>query len=106
MLRNAGRKRDNRVQSRSLLARAVLVEVAKLTRSQQRDRELREKVAELAKTSFDLYQQLENGSDVNGNTPQLAKKCEELAKDIRSAWGDEGTQVIQSPSVRLTGSFH
>ncbi len=106
MGRIANRKIDNRTQSRSLLARAVLVEVAKITRVQERDWELREKVAELAKTSFDLYQQLESGSKVNGDTPQLAKKCEELAKDIRSAWGDEGSQMIQSPSVRLRGSFH
>jgi len=106
MVRNANRKSDIRVQSRSLLARAVLVEVAKITRSQERDRELREKVAELAKTSFDLYQQLESGSEVNGDTPQLAKKCEELAKNIRSAWGGEGSQMLQSSPVRLRGSFH
>ena len=95
MGRNANRKTDHRTQSRSLLAKAILHEVEKITGTQERDRELREKVAELAKTSFDLYQKLGSRSDVNANTPQLAQKCEELAKAIRTAWEDEGSQTIQ-----------
>ncbi len=58
MGRNANRKTDHTTQSRSLLAKAILQEVEKITETQERDRELREKVAELAKTSFDLYQKL------------------------------------------------
>ncbi len=95
MGRNANRKTDHRIQSRSLLAKAILQEVEKITETQERDRELREKVAELAKTSFDLYQKLGSRSGVNADTPLLAKKCEELAKAIRNAWGDEGSQMIQ-----------
>ncbi|MCZ6485600.1 MAG: hypothetical protein O6826_07885 [Acidobacteria bacterium] len=106
MERNANRKPDNRTQSRALLARAILLEVEKITETQERDRELREKVAELAKTSFNLYQQLGSKSEVNADTPQLAKKCEELAKAIRSAWGDEGSQMIEVPPVRVRDSFH
>ncbi len=106
MGRNANRKTDHTTQSRSLLAKAILQEVEKITETQERDRELREKVAELAKTSFNLYQKLGSGSDVNADTPQLAQKCEDLAKAIRNAWGDEGSQMLQSSPVGLRGSFH
>ncbi len=51
--------------------------------AQQRDRELREKVAELARTSIKLYQRFGNPSEIHADTPQLAKKCEELAKAIK-----------------------
>ena len=103
---NANPKTDNRTQSRSLLAKAILLEVEKITETQERDRDLREKVAELAKASFNLYQKLGSNSDVNADTPQLAKKCEELAKAIRHAWGDGGSQMLQPSPVSLRGAFH
>ncbi len=58
-------------------------EMEKIKRAQQRDRELRSKVAELAKTSMKLYQRFDNPSETHADTPQLAKKCEELAKAIK-----------------------
>ena len=58
-------------------------EMEKLRRAQQRDRELREKVTELARTSIKLYQRFDNPSEIHADTPQLAKKCEELAKAIK-----------------------
>ena len=103
---NANRKPDNRTHLRSHLAKAILLQVERITETQERDRELREKVAELAKTSFNLYQKLGSGSDVHVDTPQLAQKCEDLAKAIRNAWGDEGSQMLQSSPVGLRGSFH
>jgi hypothetical protein len=51
--------------------------------AQQRDRELREKIAELARTSIKLYQRFGNPSEIHADSPQLAKKCEELARDIK-----------------------
>ena len=51
--------------------------------AQQRDRELREKITELARTSIKLYQRFDNPSEVHADSPQLAKKCEELARDIK-----------------------
>jgi hypothetical protein len=51
--------------------------------AQQRDRELREKIAELARTSIKLYQRFGNPSEIHADTPQLAKKCEELARAIK-----------------------
>ncbi len=58
-------------------------EMEKIKKAQQRDQELREKVAELAKTSIQLYQRFDNPSETHADTPQLAKKCEELAKAIK-----------------------
>ncbi len=58
-------------------------EMEKLKKAQQRDRELREKVTELARTSIKLYQRFDNPSETHADTPQLAKKCEELAKAIK-----------------------
>ena len=58
-------------------------EIEKIKRAQQRDRELREKITELARTSIKLYQRLDNPSEIHADTPQLAKKCEELAKAIK-----------------------
>ncbi len=58
-------------------------EMEKIKRAQQRDRELREKIAELARTSIKLYQRFDNPSEIHADTPQLAKKCEELAKAIK-----------------------
>ncbi len=58
-------------------------EMERIKNAQRRDRELREKVAELAQTSFELYQRVNNPSEIHAGTPQLAKKCEELAKAVR-----------------------
>ncbi len=58
-------------------------EMEKMKRAQQRDRELREKVAELARTSIKLYQRFGNPSEIHADSPQLAKRCEELAKAIK-----------------------
>jgi len=58
-------------------------EMEKIKKAQQRDQELREKVAELAKTSLQLYQRFNNPSEIHADTPQLAKKCEELSKAVR-----------------------
>ena len=55
----------------------------KIRIAQQRDRELREKITELARTSIKLYQRFDNPSEVHADSPQLAKKCEELARDIK-----------------------
>ena len=51
--------------------------------AQLRDRELREKITELARTSIKLYQRFDNPSEIHADTPQLAEKCEELAKAIK-----------------------
>lgn len=51
--------------------------------AQQRDRELREKITELARTSIKLYQRFDNPSEIHADSPQLAKKCEELARAIK-----------------------
>jgi len=58
-------------------------EMERIKEAQRRDRELREKVAELAKTSLQLYQRFDGPSKIHADTPQLAKKCEELAKAIK-----------------------
>ena len=58
-------------------------EVERIMRAQRRDRELREKVTELARTSIKLYQRFDNPAETHADTPQLAKKCEELAKAIK-----------------------
>ncbi len=58
-------------------------EMERIRRLQQRDRELREKITELARTSIKLYQRFDNPSEIHADTPQLAKKCEELAKAIK-----------------------
>ena len=58
-------------------------EVEKLMEAQRRDRELRKKVAELANTSYKLYQRLNNPSEIHADTPELAKQCEKLSKAIR-----------------------
>ena len=51
--------------------------------AQQRDRELREKITELARTSIKLYHRFDNPSEVHADSPQLAKKCEELTRAIK-----------------------
>ncbi len=58
-------------------------EIAKIKAAQWRDRELRKKVAELANASLELYQRFSNPTVVHTDTPELAKKCEKLAKDIK-----------------------
>ncbi len=58
-------------------------ETERIRRAQQRDRELREKITELARTSIKLYQRFDNPSEIHADTTQLAKKCEELAKAIK-----------------------
>jgi hypothetical protein len=79
MSRNTNRKGTG---SKALLAAAVLLEMDQVKR-EQRDRELREKVEELAKTSLQLYQRFENPSQDQTDTPQLSKKWHELAHAIR-----------------------
>jgi len=58
-------------------------EMERIKEAQRRDQELREKVAELAQTSLELYQRFNNPSEIHADTPQLAKKCEELSKAVR-----------------------
>ena len=58
-------------------------EMERIKEAQRRDRELREKVAELAQTSLQLYQRFDGPSKIHADTLQLAKKCEELAQDIK-----------------------
>ena len=58
-------------------------EMERMMKAQRRDRELREKVTELARTSIKLYQRFDDPAETHADTPQLAKKCEELAKAIK-----------------------
>ena len=58
-------------------------EMAKIKAAQRRDRELRTKVVELANTSYKLYERLSDPSVIHADTPELAKRCEKLAKDIK-----------------------
>lgn len=64
-------------------AAAARRELEKLREAQRRDRELRKKVAELANTSYKLYQRLNNPSEIHADTGELAKQCEKLSKAIR-----------------------
>ncbi len=59
------------------------LEMARLKEAQRRDKELRKKVTELALTSLQLYQRFEDPFKVYADTPQLAKRCEELALAIK-----------------------
>ncbi len=59
------------------------LEMARLKEAQRRDEELRKKVTELAKTSLQLYQRFQDPSKFYADTPQLAKRCEELALAIK-----------------------
>ncbi len=67
------------------LARAeeVRQELEKIKAMHRRDQELRKKVTELANTSLKLYQRFSNPTVVHIDTPELAKKCEKLTKDIQ-----------------------
>ncbi len=58
-------------------------EMERIKGAQRRDRELRKKVTELAQTSIQLYQRFDGPSKIHADTLQLAKKCEELAQDIK-----------------------
>jgi len=64
-------------------AEEVRQELEKIKAMQRRDQKLRKKVAELANTSLKLYQRFSNPTVVHTDTPELAKKCEKLAKDIK-----------------------
>ncbi len=44
-------------------------EMVRILRAQQRDRELREKIAELARTSIKLYQRFDNPAETHADTP-------------------------------------
>ncbi len=59
------------------------LEMARLKEAQRRDEELRKKVTELANTSLQLYQRFQDPSKIYADTPQLAKRCEELAQAIK-----------------------
>ena len=59
------------------------LEMERLKEAQRRDEELRKKVTELAQTSLQLYQRFEDPSKIYADTPQLAKRCEELAQAIK-----------------------
>ncbi len=58
-------------------------EMAKIKAAQRRDRELHKKVAELATTSLKLYQRFSNPTVIHADTPELASRCEKLAKAIK-----------------------
>ncbi len=79
MSRNTDQKRT---ASKALLSAAILLQMDKI-KKEQRDRELREKVEELAKTSLELYQRFDNPSQDQTDTPQLTRKWHELAHAIR-----------------------
>ncbi len=78
MSRNIERKRTRK----ELLAAAILLETEKI-KQEQRDRELREKVEELAKTSLELHLRYNNPSQDQTDTPQLTRKWHELAQILR-----------------------
>ena len=78
MSRNPELKRTKK----ALLAAAILLETGKI-KKEQRDRKLREKIEELAKTSLELYQRFDNPSQDQTDTPQLTKRWHELAHAIR-----------------------
>jgi len=67
---------------KALLAAAILLETGKI-KQEQRDRELREKVEELAKTSLELYLRFDNPSQDQTDTPRLTKKWHQLAQAVR-----------------------
>ena len=79
MSRNTDRRRTD---SKALLSAAILLTMDKI-RKEQRDRKLREKVEELARTSLELYQRFDNPSQDQTDTPQLTRKWHELAHAIR-----------------------
>ncbi len=78
MSRNADRKKT----TTALHAAAILLERNKIKKD-QRDRELRKKIEELAKTSLELYQRFDDLSQDQTDTPQLTRKWHELAQILR-----------------------
>ena len=58
-------------------------EMARIKAAQRRHRELQQKVVELANSSYKLYERLSNPSVIHADTPELAKRCEKLAKAIK-----------------------
>ena len=60
-----------------------LREEEKMEESQRADPELRRKVGELLRTSFELYQRVADSAELDVQTPGLAQKCEDLAGAIR-----------------------
>ncbi len=64
-------------------AEEVRRDLAKIKAMQRRDQELRKKVTELAHASSKLYQRFSNPTVVHTDTPELARQCEQLAKDIK-----------------------
>ncbi len=78
MSRNTDRKRT----TKALLAAAILLETDRI-KKEQRDRILREKVEQLARTSLELYQRFEHPSRDQTDTPQLTKKWHELAQAVQ-----------------------
>ena len=58
-------------------------EKAKIKAAQRRDEELRKKVTELASTSLKLYQRFSDPTVIHADTPELASRCEKLAKAIK-----------------------
>ncbi len=79
MSRHTDRRRTG---SNALLSAATLLTMDKI-RKEQRDRKLREKVEELAKTSLELYQRFDDPSQDQTDTPQLTRRWHELAHSIR-----------------------
>ena len=61
----------------------ALRDAEKVQEALRRDQELREKVVQLATTSLRLYQRFNNPSVIHADTPELARRCEKLAKDIK-----------------------
>ncbi len=58
-------------------------EMERFEKALRRKRELRKKVVELVNASNELYERLNNPSEIHVDTPKLAKQCEKLAKEIR-----------------------
>ena len=58
-------------------------QMEEMERARRRDRELRKKTVELVNASYKLYQRLNDPSVIHADLPELAKKCEKLAKDIK-----------------------
>ncbi len=74
---------QKRTGSKPLLSAAILLQKDKINKV-PRDRELSEKVEELAKTSLELCQRFADPSQDQTDTPQLTRKWHELAQAIRS----------------------
>ena len=51
--------------------------------ARRREVELRKRIVELLSTSHKLYESLKNPSTIHADAPELAKKCEKLAKAVK-----------------------